>query len=166
MSGLTAAHSYHTAGKGTRLAPLPGSENNNKPGVKLPSMLTVRTALLPPEQEKCQVAVPKGRALMELTFPPARQIDGDDAELTILEAVIKQTNSYAPHRKGRVSVFWGDQVFVPSAGTNPSGAHPADILALTVSKPFERSHPLCTSPYPPSLPQASSPLVSPAPLLP
>ena len=23
---------YHTAGKGTRLAPLPGSENNNKPG--------------------------------------------------------------------------------------------------------------------------------------
>ena len=27
---------YHTAGKGTRLAPLPGAENNNKPGVKLP----------------------------------------------------------------------------------------------------------------------------------
>jgi hypothetical protein len=23
---------YHTAGKGTRLAPLPGAENNNKPG--------------------------------------------------------------------------------------------------------------------------------------
>jgi hypothetical protein len=31
---------YHTAGKGTRLAPLPGAENNNKPGVKLP--ITVR----------------------------------------------------------------------------------------------------------------------------
>ena len=30
---------YHTAGKGTRLAPLPGSENNNKPGVKLPSLV-------------------------------------------------------------------------------------------------------------------------------
>ena len=27
---------FHTAGKGTRLAPLPASENNNKPGVKLP----------------------------------------------------------------------------------------------------------------------------------
>ena len=27
---------YHTAGKGTRLAPLPGTENNNKPAVKLP----------------------------------------------------------------------------------------------------------------------------------
>merc|ERR1719159_884315 len=32
---------YHTAGKGTRLAPLPGSENNNKPGVKLPGLLTI-----------------------------------------------------------------------------------------------------------------------------
>jgi hypothetical protein len=59
---------YHTAGKGTRLAPLPGSENNNKPGVKLPSMLN---------------------------------IDGQAAELTILEAVIRQTNSYAPQRKVR-----------------------------------------------------------------
>ena len=32
---------YHTAGKGTRLAPLPGAENNNKPGVKLPSVVEV-----------------------------------------------------------------------------------------------------------------------------
>ena len=103
MQGWSAAI-YHTAGKGTRLAPLPGSENNNKPGVKLPSMLTV---------------------------------DGEDAELTILEAVIKQTNSYAPKRSGRVSVFWGDQVFVPSAGLNPSGSHPADILALTGPMPTE-----------------------------
>ena len=28
---------YHTAGKGTRLAPLPAGESNNKPGVKLSS---------------------------------------------------------------------------------------------------------------------------------
>lgn len=27
---------YHTAGKGTRLSPLPGAENNNKPAVQLP----------------------------------------------------------------------------------------------------------------------------------
>lgn len=37
MAGLAAgtlsAALYHTAGKGTRLAPLPASENNNKPGV-------------------------------------------------------------------------------------------------------------------------------------
>ena len=74
---------FHTAGKGTRLAPLPGSENNNKPGVKLVSTMTI------------------GR---------------EKTELTILEAVIRQTNSYAPYRKGRCSVFWGDQIFVPSAG--------------------------------------------------
>ncbi|KAH8067450.1 hypothetical protein JL721_7561 [Aureococcus anophagefferens] len=35
-AGTVAAAVYHTAGKGTRLAPLPGAENNNKPGVKLP----------------------------------------------------------------------------------------------------------------------------------
>ena len=32
-SGKVSAALYHTAGKGTRLAPLPASENNNKPGV-------------------------------------------------------------------------------------------------------------------------------------
>ena len=88
---------YHTAGKGTRLAPLPGAENNNKPGVKLPSL--VQTA------------------------------PGVTAELTILEAVIRQTGCYAPKRAGRCSVFWGDQIFVPSAGHADSGAHHADILA-------------------------------------
>jgi len=93
---------FHTAGKGTRLAPLPGSENNNKPGVKLPNVLTV---------------------------------DGELKELTILEAVIRQTNSYAPVRKGRCSVFWGDQVFIPSAGTPASGEHHADILACLGDMP-------------------------------
>jgi len=32
-AGNVSAALYHTAGKGTRLAPLPASENNNKPGV-------------------------------------------------------------------------------------------------------------------------------------
>ena len=32
-AGTISAALYHTAGKGTRLAPLPASENNNKPGV-------------------------------------------------------------------------------------------------------------------------------------
>ena len=31
--GSASAALYHTAGKGTRMAPLPASENNNKPGV-------------------------------------------------------------------------------------------------------------------------------------
>jgi hypothetical protein len=97
---------YHTAGKGTRLAPLPGAENNNKPGVKLPSLVT--------------------------TAP------GVTSELTILEAVVRQTGCYAPKRSGRCSVFWGDQIFVPSAGHAASGAHHADILAQMGPMPDAR----------------------------
>lgn len=75
---------FHTAGKGTRLAPLPASENNNKPGVKLP----VSTPCTASDGTKTNVS------------------------LTILEAVIKQTAVYAQSRLGRLSVFWGDQVRV------------------------------------------------------
>ena len=79
---------YHTAGKGTRLSPLPGAENNNKPAVKLP--------------------VPGG--------------------LTILEAVVKQTGAYAGRGAGRLSVFWGDQVFIPSAAVDAAPTAEVDIL--------------------------------------
>ena len=103
---------YHTAGKGTRLAPLPGAENNNKPGVKLPS-------------------------LVDLPADPATGAPASTTELTILEAVVRQTGVYAKHRPGRCSVFWGDQIFVPSAGHNPSGAHHADILAQMGPMPDE-----------------------------
>mmetsp|Transcript_38261 Transcript_38261/g.66128 ORF Transcript_38261/g.66128 Transcript_38261/m.66128 type:complete len:555 (+) Transcript_38261:69-1733(+) len=95
---LTSASSvaiYHTAGKGTRLAPLPGAENNNKPGVKLPALVNIGGELRP---------------------------------LTILESVIKQTGVYGPCRKGRLSVFWGDQVFIPSISPTYEPAHHADIL--------------------------------------
>ncbi|CAJ1362380.1 unnamed protein product, partial [Effrenium voratum] len=86
---------YHTAGKGTRLAPLPGAENNNKPGVKLPGLLSVNGKLEP---------------------------------ITVLECVLRQTSSYGAVRGGRCSVFWGDQIFVPSCGISAS-SYPADILA-------------------------------------
>jgi hypothetical protein len=87
---------YHTAGKGTRLAPLPASEHNNKPGVKLPGLV---------------------------------QLPGGAMPLTILEAVILQTALYAPSRSGRISVFWGDQVFIPSAPVDYEPRHHADLLA-------------------------------------
>eukprot|EP00546_Thalassionema_frauenfeldii_P014957 CAMPEP_0178913052 /NCGR_PEP_ID=MMETSP0786-20121207/10620_1 /TAXON_ID=186022 /ORGANISM="Thalassionema frauenfeldii, Strain CCMP 1798" /LENGTH=530 /DNA_ID=CAMNT_0020585735 /DNA_START=70 /DNA_END=1662 /DNA_ORIENTATION=+ len=87
---------YHTAGKGTRMAPLPASENNNKPGVKLPILLT--------------------------------KADGSTAPITVLEAVIQQTGVYAKSRKGRVSVFWGDQVFLPSASFQEEPTHHIDIM--------------------------------------
>ena len=49
------------------------------------------------------------------------------APITVLECVMRQTSSYAPARPGRCSVFWGDQIFVPSCGIAASSA-PADIL--------------------------------------
>jgi len=79
---------FHTAGKGTRLAPLPGAENNNKPGVKLPA-------------------------------PGAP---------SILECVIRQTGAYASSRKKRLSVYWGDQVFVPSVACEYEARYHADII--------------------------------------
>lgn len=96
---------YHTAGKGTRLAPLPGSENNNKSGVKLPAMVEVKEKFVP---------------------------------MTILEAVVKQTGVYASSRRGRLSVFWGDQVFIPSAGVKYEAKHHIDILAALAPMPTEK----------------------------
>lgn len=86
---------YHTAGKGTRLAPLPGAENNNKPGVKVPATVKIGNQLVP---------------------------------MTILEAVIKQTGCYAQSRMGRLSVFWGDQIFIPTVPVRYQVTHHVDIL--------------------------------------
>jgi hypothetical protein len=48
--------------------------------------------------------------------------------VTVLESVIKQTGIYASSRKGRLSVFWGDQVFLPSAPFVYTPSHHVDIL--------------------------------------
>lgn len=49
--------------------------------------------------------------------------------MTLLEAVIRQTTPYASGRPGRLSVFWGDQIFIPSAPTPTSQNSHVDILA-------------------------------------
>ena len=102
---------YHTAGKGTRLAPLPGSEVNNKPGVQLPGVLL------------------------------QQETDGDGEEtssfanMSILEAVIKQTGVYAASRGGRLSVYWGDQIFIPSADASYTPTHEVDIMCTLRDMP-------------------------------
>ncbi len=54
--------------------------------------------------------------------------DGSSATVTVLEAVVKQTGVYAASRKGRLSVYWGDQIFVPSAPFKYIPTHHADIM--------------------------------------
>ena len=85
---------------------MPGSENNNKPGVKLPGSV---------------------------------KVGGKESPITILEGVIRQTGAYASSRKGRLSVFWGDQVFIPTASTEYSADFHVDILcSLLPTTPTEK----------------------------
>ena len=104
-SGSISAALYHTAGKGTRLAPLPGAENNNKPGVKLPA------------------TAPLG-------------VDGAVVPLTILRKCGEVDGHLRVVSQGRLSVFWGDQVFVPTKSYeyDAKRAH-ADILCMLAPMP-------------------------------
>lgn len=57
--------------------------------------------------------------------------------MTILEAVVKQTSSYAKSRPGRLSVFWGDQVFIPTVPVEYEVTHHVDILCSLGPMPSE-----------------------------
>jgi hypothetical protein len=70
---------YHTAGKGSRMAPLTLAEGGMKAAIKLPAFL------------------PDGRG-----------------PLSVLEMVIRQTAPLSSLSQGRLSVFWTDQLFLPS----------------------------------------------------
>lgn len=118
LKGGAAMAIYHTAGKGTRMAPLPGAENNNKPGVKLSALVKVGSGTLAqpqpiPNPNPGQSVLHDAHELTRNPSPGREQVGGEQRPLTILEAVVRQTSSYARVRKGRCSVFWGDQVFVP-----------------------------------------------------
>jgi hypothetical protein len=118
LKGGAAMAIYHTAGKGTRMAPLPGAENNNKPGVKLSALVKVGSGTLAqpqpiPNPNPGQAVLHDAHELTRNPSPGREQVGGEQRPLTILEAVVRQTSSYARVRKGRCSVFWGDQVFVP-----------------------------------------------------
>jgi hypothetical protein len=54
--------------------------------------------------------------------------------MTVLEAVVKQTGLYASSRKGRLSVYWGDQVFIPSAPFKYTPSHHIDIMCTLLGE--------------------------------
>ncbi|MDI6602993.1 MAG: hypothetical protein QME57_02630 [Patescibacteria group bacterium] len=88
---------YHAAGYGKRMAPLCGTEVNNKPGVKLPKII---------------------------------KIGERESLLRVLEAVIFSTQIFAKSREGRICVFWGDQVFLPSRAFKLETKLPVEILGV------------------------------------
>lgn len=97
----------------------------------------------------------------ELNNKPALKLPGflgkpeDGYFITVLEAVIKQTSIFAPSRKGRISVFWGDQIFIPSRSTIYRSESHVDILArfqeisdeTNWEKQGWQSYGLCTRDY-------------------
>lgn len=111
---------YHTAGKGTRMAPLPASENNNKPGVVC--------SIVHFPFYCCSSSLTSLFYLLLQKLPVCHTVGGSFQPITVLEAVVKQTGVYAASRKGRLSVFWGDQIFIPSAPYQTTPTHHIDIM--------------------------------------
>ncbi|NGX42532.1 MAG: hypothetical protein K940chlam7_00812 [Chlamydiae bacterium] len=56
----------------------------------------------------------------------------EDNQLTILEAVILQTSHFVKNRPGRLSVFWGDQLFIPYSNINEVPQHHIEILGQSL----------------------------------
>jgi len=61
-------------------------------------------------------------------------VAGTYQPITVLEAVVKQTGVYAASRKGRLSVYWGDQIFVPSAPYQETPTHHIDIMCTLLGE--------------------------------
>lgn len=65
-----------------------------------------------------------------IKLPRLIEIGGRRTPLTVLEAVIFQTGIFAASRPGRLCVFWGDQVFIPSRSVDFEGRHHAEIFDI------------------------------------
>ena len=61
--------------------------------------------------------------------------DGTFEPITVLEAVVRQTGIYASSRSGRLSVFWGDQIFVPTSPFECTPTHHVDIMCTLEKEP-------------------------------
>ncbi|MFN4173513.1 MAG: hypothetical protein ACK4HV_00205 [Parachlamydiaceae bacterium] len=72
-----------------------------------------------------------------IKLPSLIKIDDMDEPITILEAVIRQTGIYANARRGRLSVFWADQLFVPATAPEIPSRHHADLLVKLIPMPTE-----------------------------
>jgi len=62
----------------------------------------------------------------------------DQHTIALLEAVIWQSIQLAPYRKGRLSVFWGDQVFLSKNPLKKLPEHEIDIYAMSRQLPSKK----------------------------
>jgi len=92
---------YHTAGFGKRMAPLSLSEALGKTAIKLPKLLKINS------------------------------INGSEAGKNIQARAIDfgyGPQIYAPTRENRLTVFWGDQIIVPSRAPGLEQESPVEIF--------------------------------------
>lgn len=99
---------YHTSGKGKRLYPLTASARGDKSAILLPGYAS--------------------KVNLEI-------LQNNKPFISILEAVIKQTSLYGFRKAGRLSVFWGDQLFIPSANIPKTCTAHIEILAKVSTWP-------------------------------
>jgi len=74
--------------------------------------------------------------LFEQKLPVCHKLSAGTYEpITVLEAVVRQTGIYASSRAGRLSVFWGDQIFVPTSPFVCAPTHHVDIMCTLETDP-------------------------------
>ena len=72
-----------------------------------------------------------------ILLPSLVNVQGKKEPITLLEATLRQTSIYAPTRRGRFSVFWADQIFIPACSPHYTPRHHADILVKLMPMPTE-----------------------------
>lgn len=65
-----------------------------------------------------------------IKLPRPVKIDGKNNLFSILEMVIFSTQIFAKSRKGRVCVFWGDQIIIPQKNINLKKDYPIEIFGI------------------------------------
>ena len=73
-----------------------------------------------------------------IKLPGLLEYDGQKVPMRLLEAVIYQSSIFAPSRRGRICVFWTDQVFIPSGDVEFEGKHHVELLSIRREAPRTR----------------------------
>ncbi len=70
-----------------------------------------------------------------LKLPGVITCEKKETPITLLEAILKQTESFVSANPGRLSVFWGDQLFFPTAKPNHHVHAGVDIYVKPIKFP-------------------------------